>query len=326
MGGNNYGSSGPVDAGTGVLTQTGGSVGSLIGVGNNNAVGLVMGGNWSPHPWYSPYDTTGSGTFTLGAANGVGSPLFVGGVEAIGVSGTATFTQNCGTNAIVGGGTYAGKPGNAVDYNSSMGALVLGWYSGYQTAPSHGYDGDAMGTYNLNGGLLTGGGTSSNFNLTYGLEIVGLAGTGIFTQTAGINNANGGLYVGGQNSSRIRSIFTRAYNSAYGTYTLSGGSLNAAAGGEYIGTGGTGIFTQTAGTNIAGGMFLAGQATKCSSAFRTTSLKTPGTYNLNGGLLQAASFGLGPNGTSVNATFNFTAGTLQASSTGLDNSAHHSRY
>ena len=52
------------------------------------------------------------GTYTLGNANGTGSPLFVGGVEAIGITGTGTFTQNCGTNAIVGGGDFAGTPGS----------------------------------------------------------------------------------------------------------------------------------------------------------------------------------------------------------------------
>ena len=52
-----------------------------------------------------------------------------------------------------------------------------------------------MGTYNLNGGLLTGG---PNTGMTSGgLEIVGVAGTGIFNQTGGTNIATVDLDVGG---------------------------------------------------------------------------------------------------------------------------------
>ena len=36
-----------------------------------------------------------------------GWPLFVGGCELVGGSGTGTFTQNSGTNAIIGGGSVA---------------------------------------------------------------------------------------------------------------------------------------------------------------------------------------------------------------------------
>ena len=70
----------------------------------------------------------------------MGAPLFAGGVEAIGVNGTGTFTQNCGTNAIVGGGQYAGNTGGVAGgsyYNNAYGTLLLGWYGGTQKIHSN---------------------------------------------------------------------------------------------------------------------------------------------------------------------------------------------
>ena len=72
-----------MDAGTGVFTQTGGSVGSLGSGGVNNAVGLSVGGNWTSgittvtvtaslasHHAAFPYISSAVGTFTLGNTNG----------------------------------------------------------------------------------------------------------------------------------------------------------------------------------------------------------------------------------------------------------------
>ena len=100
-------------AGTGVFSQTSGSVGYFgpTRTGTNSAVSLAMGGNLNAktsNAALSPTSYSSLGTYTLGNANGTagpqGMPLFVGGSEFIGVSGTATFTQNCGTNSIFGGG------------------------------------------------------------------------------------------------------------------------------------------------------------------------------------------------------------------------------
>ena len=98
------------NCGTGVFTQTGGSVGRLPdGSQPVQAVGLMMGGVWNTHVGQQQTTTTSSGVYTLGTvgqAAGAGGPLFVGGVECVGVMGTATFTQNSGTNAIIGGGGF----------------------------------------------------------------------------------------------------------------------------------------------------------------------------------------------------------------------------
>ena len=141
VGGNNgqkaWNNQGVSDAGTGVFNQTTGSVGSFgSNLYTNNAVGLAVGGEFTPGTVKSstatPYVASASGTYTLGNADGTGSPLLVGGVEGIGVNGTGTFTQNSGTNAIYGGGNATGILGGNASYNTGVGALLLGVYSGSQ--------------------------------------------------------------------------------------------------------------------------------------------------------------------------------------------------
>ena len=129
-------------AGTGVFNQTGGSVGSIGTLGGaSNTVGVMVGGNWTSSP--GNYNTANGpafyassvGSYTLGAASGIGAPLLVGGVEAVGISGTGTFTQNCGTNAIVGGGNTGGVGGSNV-FNSATGRLAARLVSGTTIEPS----------------------------------------------------------------------------------------------------------------------------------------------------------------------------------------------
>ena len=74
--------------------------------------------------------------------------------------------------------------------------------------------------------------------------------------------------------------------------------------GETVGAAGTGIFTQTGGVNVTPSLTLGGWS--YNNGYTSQSVNTPGTYNLNGGVLQTNSIGVGL-GT---ATFNFTAGTL----------------
>ena len=62
---------------------------------------------------------------------------------------------------------------------------MLGWYSGKQTSAASSYHGNGVGTYNLAGGLLTGGPNAGD--ALGGVEIIGQAGTGIFNQTGGTN-------------------------------------------------------------------------------------------------------------------------------------------
>ena len=140
-----------------------------------------------------------------------------------------------------------------------------------------------------------------------------MAGTGIFNQSGGTNYVTDELDVGGADPSWNAAIMaTPLINTASGVYTLSSGLLLTSqaryALGEYVGVQGTGVFTQTGGSNITAGITLGG-------VNATTNNPAPGTYNLRGGLLQVAgiSNGGGP------ATFNFTGGTLQAEPPALNN-------
>ena len=71
----NAGGQAMLNAGTGMFNQTGGSVGSLGTPGvSNNAVGLMVGGNWSLNVVTAAATTYSSlGSYTLGNADGTPS-------------------------------------------------------------------------------------------------------------------------------------------------------------------------------------------------------------------------------------------------------------
>ena len=119
--------------GTGVFTQTGGSVGSFGTAGVNNAIGLVMAGKMNgTFKTGAVNPNTAVATYNFGAASGVGSPLLVGGIEVVGVTGTATFNQTCGTNALVGGGILSLLD---TTHDTVDAGLIVGFYGGYQQNP-----------------------------------------------------------------------------------------------------------------------------------------------------------------------------------------------
>ena len=153
---------------------------------------------------------------------------------------------------------------------------------------------------------MTGGG-AANFG-TGGMEILGGAGTGIFNQTGGTNVCTTQLDVGGSHYG----LLSTPLSPGYGTYTLSGSAslLTAGDNGEKVGTAGTGVFTQTGGSNVTPSLILGGWSN--TNGYTSQSVNTPGTYNLNGGVLQTNYISVGQGA----ATFNFTAGTLQGNPQG----------
>ncbi|MEN6317191.1 MAG: PEP-CTERM sorting domain-containing protein [Syntrophaceae bacterium] len=150
--------------------------------------------------------------------------------------------------------------------------LVLG-----QQAGSH-------GTYSLSGG-----------SLSAETEAIGYGGTGVFNQSGGTNNA-GNLVLGVGYD-----LQDNLQPNASGTYNLSGTGILSAQN-EVIGGNGTGVFTQTGGTNTVTGTLTISATPGTSS----------GTYNLNGGVLTVAG------GIINNDKFNYSGGTLTAN---LTNSA-----
>ena len=176
-----------------------------------------------------------------------------------------------------------------------------------------------MGTYNLNNGLLTGGGTGG----TGGLEVVGVTGSGYFNQSGGTNIVSSRLFVGGAAAVELSGGGPLAplYHPGYGIYTLSGGLLSVpvptGGWGEYVGDGGQGIFNQTGGSNMTVSISLGG-ASNGTSVTGFGSVQTNGTYNLNGGVLQTSEIQQYWTGAG-SANFNFNAGTLQVGGGTLTN-------
>ena len=91
-------------------------------------------------------------------------------------------------------------------------------------------------------------------------------------------------------------------NPGYGTYSLSNGLLTTGTqlGGEAVGFSGTGIFTQTGGSNLTAALSLGGQLNgQCCKP--TWVIATPGTYNLSGGLFQTGVIDVGSVGNNAYA-------------------------
>ncbi len=252
---------------------------------------------------------SGTGTINLGrgtvTVNDAVSTISGGSLSgygvAVGNAGTGTLTHSGGTNTVaeIFLGYSLGDNGTYV--LNGTGQLLLsgldeyvGWYgtgnfiqtggtnekasnNSYDLYLSLGYNAGSSGAYSL---------SASGF-LSAFEEDTGYSGSGTFNQSGG-TNATPYLYLGTESGGS-------------GAYNLSGtGKLSViytGNGSEVVGWSGTGIFTQSGGTNATDSLTLA--YTPGSS----------GTYNLNGGtlILPALSGGSGT------AAFNFGGGTLKAS-------------
>jgi hypothetical protein len=115
-------------------------------------------------------------------------------------------------------------------------------------------------------------------NLSSVSEIIGDLGSGILSQTGGMNsvatNLGNGLFLGNRAGGQ-------------GEYDLSGGTLTA--GSELIGVAGSGVFKQTGGTNSASVAITIGNS--------QGTFNTYGAYTMTGGTLTAISMQVGPNST-----------------------------
>ena len=141
-------------------------------VGTIRRLELTVGGVWNMVNNLTNggggFYTAASGSYNLGptnSSNATATPLLVGAVEVIGANGTGTFTQTCGTNAFIGGGGVQGNAPNSTPdaFDNQDAPLVLGFFGGLasQGTTVGKHFGNGVGTYNLNGGLLTGGPASS---------------------------------------------------------------------------------------------------------------------------------------------------------------------
>ncbi len=216
--------------------------------------------------------------------------------ECIGYSGTGTFTQSGGTNAVNNPyysdlvlGYNSGSDGtynlsgtgqlivSGSEYIGSYGTATFIQSSGTNTVTSYSSAGLYIGNGSGSRGsyILSGGGELSVLNTS---EYIGYSGTGTFTHSAGTNQA-GNVYLG--------------YNSgSSGAYNLSNtGQLTAK--GEYIGYAATGLFEQSGGANSANYVSIGPNG-----KYKFTG----GTLQLNGGLDNLGTLDLDGSPAVINAT------------------------
>ena len=267
---------------TGTLNMTGGTITKTgderMIVGHNNGKGFVVhsGGtiNVNQNELYIGNENAGaSGTYTLsgsGALN-VANELVVGRE-----SGTGTLNVNGGTITTSGNGNmYVGRRNGTGTLNQTDGTIVVNREFGVGTRDDNKI---GTGTYNLRGGSIA---VANNFFV--GKEL-GSSGTMVMTGGTmstsdklqiGHNQATGTLAQSGGTVNVQNEVFVGNENSAssVGTYTLSG----------------TGVLN-------VGNEVIVGRD------------NGTGTFNLNGGTVNAAKI----SGGSGSATVNFNGGVIKA--------------
>ena len=140
------------------------------------------------------------------------------------------------------------------------------------------------GNVNLGAGSLTVNDTASaitNGLLSTSYHYVGYSGTGVFTQSGGVNTISAGLYL--------------AFGSSdSGTYNLNGSGQLSAGATEFVGYSGAGTFAQSGGTNSITSYYWPGNA---GGLYLGANAGGSGTYNLSGsGQVSASSEFVGCSG------------------------------
>jgi hypothetical protein len=230
----------------GTLTLNGGEVdaGNLINSGQLH--------------WNSGTLNLTNSNLTIGTGGALGSTVTISDGQALGVIGSqnALIIAPTGTLNLNGGTITINSFLNAGQFNWTCGALFINGPIIIDSVAS-----------NFGGGSFT---LLSNQSFVPLDEIVGYSDTGTFTQTGG-TNAPGELDLGENAGS-------------HGTYTLSGNGFllvsdESGAGIEIVGVGGTGTFTQTAGTNNPSELDLAENAASNGTYTLVYSTTFNGTYH-----------------------------------------------
>ena len=280
-------------SGSGVFTQSGGINCPFVeGSAYNGAfsalqLGPIQGG-------YGEYDMSG-GSLGVNAVYVGGNSDFNGITTSIGGplnGGTGVFTQTGGSVGRFGNGAATQAVGLFVGGGGALLQSQQALASKFTTTSSGSI---LSATRTVQGSLFVGG-----------YEVVGVNGTGTFNQTGGTNVLAGGVAVsakapGTPYNNSIGVLFLGFYGnkgstsggwygSGVGTYNLSGGLLTGNSNGtgisgyEVVGQSGTGIFTQSGGTNAPVSGFYVGGTKQ--ALFGTIQYGGSGNYTLtNNGLL-----------------------------------------
>ena len=318
-------------SGSGVFTQSGGINCPFVEGSAARApftrlqLGPVQGG-------YGEYDMSG-GSLGVNAVYVGGNSDFNGITTSIGGplnGGTGVFTQTGGSVGRFGNGAatqavglFVGGGGALLQSQQASASQITTTSSGIYT----------LSDPNHTAALFVGG-----------YEVVGVNGTGTFNQTGGTNVLAGGGSVadkapGTPYNDSLGVLFLGFYGnkgaisggwygSGVGTYNLSGGLLTGdpngtgVSGYEVVGQSGTGIFTQSGGTNAPVSGFYVGGTKQ--DLFGTVQFGGSGNYTLtNNGLLDCRGIsGAVENiGQSASGTFTQTGGTNLCTAINLGGSA-----
>ncbi|MBJ7422877.1 MAG: autotransporter-associated beta strand repeat-containing protein [Akkermansiaceae bacterium] len=269
------------ESGTGTLNMTGGTI-TKTGdekfiVGHNNGVGTVVqsGGTISANNelYIGNENASASGTYTL---SGTGALNISNEVVVGRESGTGVLNVNGGTLTTSGNGNmYIGRRNGTGTLNQSAGTISVNKEFGVGTRDDNKI---GTGTYNLSGGLLT----ASN-NIFIGKE-EGASGT--MTMTGGTMTGSDKLIIG--------------HNRASGSLSHSAGTVNVQ-NEVYIGN-------ENSASSV-GTYTLSGSAVlNVGNEVQVGRDNGTGTFNLNGGTVNASKIS-GGNGS---ATVNFNGGVLKA--------------
>lgn len=279
-------------AGSGVVAQSGGTVGSsslVLGFGNDDSGSYTLTGG-SIYAATETIGNYGTGVFTHDGATGSNNATNYANQLYLGAFEGSHGAYSLGAGELTSDIQYIGYSGTGEFIQTSA-------LNSYNTTNSLylGYDNSGIGTYTMMGGWLTAGS-----------EAIGDGGDGTFTQWDGLNSVSGDLTIGAfSGSSGAYSMMgvlggnptLTVGNNVYvgkggnGTFTQEGGSITAT--NEYIGyqSGGAGSFTQNSGTNTVSGALYLGYVGTGS-----------GQYDLNGGwtsVLQAGAELVGHDGHGV---------------------------
>jgi hypothetical protein len=267
--------------GTGIFNQSSGT--NTIAAG-----GILVIAN---SPGSSGTDALSGGSLTAPTVYVGGNPSGAGGVGILNVSATGTLTTSGTLKVYDTAGSAVNLSGGTINVGTidlSGNFTRLHWTSGTLHLTNSGVNIDNSPDANLGSSLTLGPGQTLIGESAIGAaEVIGSTGTGSLTQTGGINN------VAGENN-----IFLGRFIGSSGTYTLSGGLLNASSY-ETVGEDGAATFSQTGGANVIKyGLVVAEYATSTA------------TFTLSGGSVTNLYEDFGADGISV---FTQTAGTTTSS-------------
>lgn len=282
--------------GTGVLTQSGGTINANQGGGNS----FVVGGDGN---------STGTFTKTGGATNVTGETWIGNG------NGKGTFTQTAGT--------YVGNSWFVVGRGGALGTLDLSGGTITKQGGDNSYIGESN---NTNTSTMTVRGTGA-FNATTGEFWVG--------QGGGKGVLNIGTAAGQASNADVAASFSvnnwlaiaRANGASNGTLNLYGGTLTKTGGGYLaVGSGGTAVLNQSGGTLVSNGTFI-GEASNGTANLSAGTATFTGAFSIgqNGGVFGTLNVSgtasvavpdvkFGNNGGTGGGTLNLTGGTLTGAS------------